>query len=101
MGVPVIQRWLLQLMLVSGLSAIAISAARPMVTYRALELGASPVGIGLIASSFSVLALLAALPLGRWMDRADEGRFLVAGTVLVAASSFALVLTDSLVGLAI
>jgi len=101
MGVPVMQRWLLQLMLVSGLSAIAIAAARPMVTYRALELGASPVGIGLIASSFSALALLAALPLGRWMDRADEGRFLVAGTVLVAAASFAMVLTDSLVGLAI
>lgn len=92
--------WYVTLMLVHGLAIAAFSAVRPMVSYRALELGADPFELGLIASAFSVLALLTAIPAGRWIDSQGEGWFIVAGSLGLAAASFAMVTSDSLLVLA-
>ena len=42
---------------------------RPLISYKALALGATPFEIGLIASSFAVLGLPGAVPVGRLTDR--------------------------------
>lgn len=67
-----------------------------MVSYRVLALGASPVELGAVAAAFAVLSFVFAVPVGRWIDRHGEGRFVVLGAVLTAGVAFALVGTDSL-----
>lgn len=69
-------------------------------SYRALALGAGPVEIGLIASTFSVLSVMAALPIGRWIDRMGEARFITAAMLLIAGSTSVAIWTDSLLILA-
>jgi len=93
--------WLLRLLLAFGMSGVAVNAFRPMTTYRALELGATPVEIGLIASAFSLLSVVAAVPIGRWIDRAGERIFYVFGIVLIGASALAAVFVSSLPALAL
>lgn len=63
-----------------------VSAVKPMVSYRALELGAGPLEIGFIVSSFAILSVLAAMPIGRAVDLYGEKPFIVVGIVLVLAS---------------
>jgi MFS family permease len=63
-----------------------VAAVRPMVSYRALELGAGPLEIGFIVSSFAILAVVTAVPIGRGVDLFGEKRFVVAGCVLVFVS---------------
>jgi len=82
------------------LAQAAVYATRPAGTYRALDLGASGASLGVVVASFAVLPLLCAVPLGWWMDRWGERPFLLLGTVLVAATPFALDAVDVLPGLA-
>ncbi|MGP1674059.1 MAG: MFS transporter [Candidatus Limnocylindrales bacterium] len=81
--------FLIQLV-VAGLAVTAMHATRPTITYRALSLGASPLEIGLIQSSFSILPALTAVAIGRWIDRVGESRYLiVAMATLVFGSALA------------
>lgn len=81
---------------------------RPMVSYRALELGASASELGFVAGSFSLLPLLLAFTIGRLADRWGSARLMAAGAsvivlggvlALVAGSMVALLLACSLLGL--
>jgi MFS family permease len=54
-----------------------VGLGRPMGSYRALELGVSPVLLGVVGGVYAVLPLVVALPAGRWADRG--GGSLVAG----------------------
>lgn len=91
--------WMLRTLLVATFSMVAMQGLRPMVTYRALELGASTVQLGFVAGSFAVLSVVFAAPLGRWIDRLGEARFLLAGTSLATLTAVGLALADSLVTL--
>jgi MFS family permease len=70
-------------------------AIRPMVSYRALDVGADAVDLGMIAASFSVLSLVIAVPVGRWVDRRGERGAVVAGTLIIGVVSALLVFIDS------
>jgi MFS family permease len=74
-------------LLIAGISVTAIQAGRPMITYRALELGAGPLEIGLVTSAFSVIPVLTAVAIGRWIDRIGEAWFLVAAMAMIASGS--------------
>lgn len=74
---------------------------RPLISYKALSLGASPFEIGLIASSFAVLGLLGAVPVGRLTDRLGGRLLTIAGCLVAAAVLLLLVLADSLLALGI
>ena len=86
-------RWLL-------LQAVLVHAAmivvRPMVSYRALDLGASTVQIGLIATSSGLLPLLLAFAVGRRADLWGAGRLLVAGAFLSVTGSTTAILAPAL-----
>ncbi|MER6577158.1 MFS transporter [Nonomuraea sp. NPDC001023] len=101
-------RWFGPLMVAAVCVQAATFAARPMVSYRAIEIGAGNLGIGLITAGFSVLPLFAAVSVGRWVDASGErgaallGAALITGSALalaVARSLWALVLLNALFGL--
>lgn len=75
---------------------LATNAARPAVSYRAIDLGASGAELGAIVAAFAILSLVCAVPVGSWIDRWGEGPFLAAGVALVAVLSYALIRVDSL-----
>jgi MFS family permease len=74
-------------LIVTGLAATALHATKPTVTYRALSLGASPVEVGLILSSYSILPALTAVAIGRWIDRVGESRYLMLSLLALSAGS--------------
>jgi MFS family permease len=93
------QRGFILQLIVTALSATAMHATKPTVTYRALSLGATPLEIGLIQSAFSIVPALTAVAIGRWIDKAGESRFLMlslgslaAGAVIAAFAPGLLVL---------
>lgn len=90
-----------QILVISLLNGTAVYAIRPMASYRALQLGAGPVELGLIASSYAVLSLFAAFLIGRWTDRLGPPRFMVAGASLLAISALSAIWIESIIGLAI
>jgi MFS family permease len=61
----------------------AFSVVRPMVSYRALELGAGGAEIGVLAASFAVLPLLLAFVVGRQADTLGPGRVVAAGATML------------------
>lgn len=88
--------WFAWVLLIGACMLLVISAVRPMASYRALELGATPLEIGLLPASFAALSLFVAVPVGRWIDRFGEARFLLLGTVIMTASTAAMVWIDSI-----
>jgi len=78
------------------LSVGAVNAVRPIVTYRALDLGAGPFEIGLVQSAFSILPAATAVAIGRWVDRRGEARFPAAAMAVLAVASLATAVADSL-----
>lgn len=93
--------WFLRACLSTFLLATALFSIRPMVSYRALELGASTAEIGLLAASYGVLSFLLAIPTGRWIDRIGETQFLVGGAALMTLMSLWLFAAGHLVVLGI
>jgi MFS family permease len=76
---------------------LVINASRPMVSYRALALGADSVVLGLISASFAVVSLVAAIPVGSAVDRFGARRFVAVSAFILAVSCVVLALSDSLV----
>jgi MFS family permease len=83
-------------MVVAACVQAATFAARPMVSYRAIEIGAGNLGIGLITAGFAVLPLFAAVRVGRWVDASGERGAALLGAALIAVSALALVPARSL-----
>jgi MFS family permease len=79
----------------------ATTALRPMVSYRALDLGAGELDLGIIAASFALFSLALALPLGRRVDRWGEARIVVGGLFLVTTTALVLLWVDTVWALAV
>lgn len=88
--------WQARALLIALFSMTANQALRPMVTYRALELGATAAELGLVAGSFALLSSVFAVPLGRSIDRLGEPLFLAGGTGLLTLSALLLSLSGNL-----
>jgi MFS family permease len=73
------------------------AVVRPMVSYRALELGAGSVVLGVLAATFAVLPLFLAFAVGRRADALGPRRLLVVGSLLLVAGSSAALLAPGLV----
>lgn len=95
------KRWLRTLLVSSTITQAVIYILRPMITYRALELDASPSTVGFIAAVYALLPVLTALLFGRWVGVLGEGRFVIFGTAGLLLSSLALLLANSIPLLAI
>lgn len=75
--------------LVQGLTYLA----RPFITYAALDAGISTGTVGAIGAAYAAVALLIAIPMGRWNDRFGAWPLFVAGAGLMCAAAMALVTT--------
>jgi MFS family permease len=95
-----VKGWLPRILLVSVLLQTAVYAIRPMVSYQALDLGAGEFELGAIASAYAVLSLVLAVPIGRWVDRWGEPRFVVVGSAVITLVALWLVWADSILALA-
>lgn len=62
-------RLLWVIMLCQALFSIALRGSRPIVSLHADFMGASPLVIGLLVSSFALLPMLLAIQAGKWLDR--------------------------------
>jgi MFS family permease len=91
-----------------GLGQAAVAMVRVTASYKALELGASVFGVGVVGGAFAALSLVAALPLGIGIDRRGHMPFLVGGLLLLllaplvqlgAGAIWALVIGQALLGL--
>jgi MFS family permease len=74
----------------------AYSVVRPMISYRALELGASTAVLGALAATFAVLPLFLAFAVGRRADVVGPRRLLVTGSLLLVVGSVAALLAPGL-----
>lgn len=95
-----VEGWFIRTLIAALAQGTALFALRPLVAYRALELGASPAQVGVIAGAYAALSLLFAMPAGRLVDRYGEQPMLLSGTGLVAIASVSLLWADSLPALA-
>jgi MFS family permease len=96
-----VRGWFFRVLLVTVLLQTAVYAIRPMVSYKALSLGADNFDIGMIAAAYASLSLLVAVPIGRWVDRLGEPKFILGGSVAIVGVSLALLTIDSLIALAL
>ncbi|MFP5341965.1 MAG: MFS transporter [Candidatus Limnocylindria bacterium] len=88
-------RWFLGLLVVATLLQAAPAVARPMASYRALEIGMSASSLGIVAAAFAVAPVLLALSIGRRIDRHGEFPFLLASTVSLGLAAAALAVVGS------
>ena len=93
--------WARPLLLSSTLTQATIYVLRPMITYRAIELHASTVQIGVVAALYALFPVLLALQFGSLVGKIGEGKFIIAGTLSMAATGLALVFANSIFTLAI
>ena len=93
--------WAKPLLLSSTLTQATIYVLRPMITYRAIELDANAAQVGLIAALYALFPVILALQFGSWVGKLGEAKFIIYGTLAMMATSFALVLANSLVTLGI
>jgi len=93
------ERWLV----VALLNSVAIQAstylARPMITYKLLELHESHFVVGTFGALYALFPLILAIPLGRWINQFGEGRFVALGTLMIALSTLAISSTKNLIPL--
>ena len=79
------------LLVASFLIQMVTALIRVTISYRAVELGLSFVGLGLIAAAFAIFPILIAVRVGRYIDRGHDARTAWIGSVifLVAVMGFA------------
>jgi MFS family permease len=94
--VLLVNGWLVRTLGVALFAMIPVQAIRPLVTYRALELGATPFDLGVVAGAYALLSFIFAAPLGRWMDRFGEAPFLILGSGIIAATALGLAAVGNL-----
>lgn len=94
-------KWVRQILVSSTITQGIIYIIRPMITYRALELDATPTEVGVIAALYALLPVLLALSFGRWVGQLGEGRFVIIGTASMGFASASLLFADSIPLLAI
>ena len=88
--------WLLPILLNSGFLQGAVYVVRPMVTYKAVDLGADPWLVGIVGATFALAPLLFAIQIGRWVDKGQAGRALFYGTLISLATTLALIFVENI-----
>ena len=94
------QRWLWALLINVALAQASIYVMRPMITYRALENGASGYQIGLIASIYALVPLVIAVQMGRWVGRIGEVPLLLAGCISFVALGISFAFLNNIITIA-
>jgi len=73
-----------------------IYVVRPIISYKALELGADAALVGLIGATFALASLIFAIQMGRAVDKGKSGLALLFGSVILALTTIWLLFIDSI-----
>ena len=76
-------KWLVAVLVHTAATQLLTLLVRPTISYRALELGVPSAWLGAIASAFALIPLLAAVLVGRVVDRSRAWPALCAGAAIV------------------
>ncbi|GAA3741394.1 MFS family permease [Spinactinospora alkalitolerans] len=82
--------WFVRIIIHGTLFHGALSTLRPVISYRALEMGLAPGWLGVFSAALSLVPLFVAIPIGRWVDLHDERPVYLAGSAFLTASAFGL-----------
>lgn len=88
-------------MVATVLVQAAVFAGRPMTSYRALDLGASTLEVGVVVAAFAVLPLILAVPAGRGVDGDRAVVLLRTGAACSLAGALTMAMAGSLITLAV
>lgn len=91
--------WLTALVVHAAIVQLAVTAARPTISYRALEIGLPAAWLGPLSASFALLPMLLAIPLGGWIDRHRVVPVLWAGTLGLVVTLLGLTWAAGVMGL--
>jgi MFS family permease len=91
-----IERWLVLALLNSVSIQASTYLARPMITYKLLEMHENHFIVGSFGALYALFPLILAIPLGRWINHFGEGRFIALGTGVIVFSTLALSITKNL-----
>ncbi len=94
------ERWLWSLLINVALAQASIYVMRPMITYRALENGASTYEVGLIAALYALVPLLFAVQMGRWVGKIGETPLLIAGSLAFIALGISFAFLNNIIAIA-
>lgn len=94
-------RWFRRVLITAILVITAIHALRPMMSYRAIELGATPFQLGFVAGSYALFSFVIAVPVGSWVDRRGEPPVLVSGAAMIVLVAAGLLGITSIAGLVV
>lgn len=89
-------RWLPLVLLNSLLIQAGVYVVRPIITYKSVELGADVALVGLIGATFALAPLILAIQVGRFVDRGRAGLALLLGSVILVATTIALLFINSI-----
>lgn len=89
-------RWLAFVLINSLLIQGGIYVVRPIVTYKALELGADAALVGIIGATFALAPLIFAIRIGQFVDKGRAGIALTVGSLILALTTLALLFIDSI-----
>jgi len=73
-----------------------IYVVRPIISYKALELGADAALVGIIGATFALAPLIFAIRIGQSVDKGKAGIALLFGSLILALTTFALLYIDSI-----
>ena len=73
-----------------------IYVVRPIISYKALELGADSTLVGIIGAMFALAPLIFAIRIGRSVDKGKAGYALLVGSVILTLTTIALLFIDSI-----
>ncbi|MDV2476568.1 MFS transporter [Rhodococcus zopfii] len=90
------RHWLLYLCTATALLHAAFQSVRVLVSYRTLTLGGDATTIGAITALYAIVPLVAAVQLGRAVDRHHAAGILRAGIVVTTAGAAVIALSPNL-----
>jgi MFS family permease len=89
--------WLLPILLNSGFLQGAVYVVRPMVTYKAVDLGSDALLVGIVGATFALAPLLFAIQIGRWVDKGNSGKALFFGSLVALVTTISLIFVENIV----
>lgn len=96
------QAWLWTLVAFALTSQTALNMARPQMSYKLIELGASETLIGMLTALYAIVPVFLALWFGRVTERIKNLRYTVMlGGILIGVGAAVMALVDSIWGVAV
>ena len=93
---PISARWLILVLVHSGLIQAGVYVVRPMMSYQSVNLGADATTVGLIGATFALAPLVFAIQIGRWVDKGLAGMATFLGSLVALLVAISLVFADQL-----